>query len=118
MIIYTQLFQICIIVMTIALHRLILLFALWLAVYCEVLLNELAFLLFQKNDIAMAVTKYDQFDFLIDIVPRDEIKATKRQVSNRLMFLVNMTCFIKVGGHDGERDKRRERCHILAFEHI
>ena len=77
-----------------------------------------AFLLFQKNDIAMAVTKYDQFDFLIDIVPRDEIKATKRQVSNRLMFLVNMTCFIKVGGHDGEGDKRRERCHILAFEHI
>lgn len=33
----------------------------------------------QKNDIAMAVTKYDQFDFLIDIVPRDEIKTTKRQ---------------------------------------
>jgi len=37
-------------------------------------------LIFQKNDIAMAVTKYDQFDFLIDIVPRDEIKTTKRQV--------------------------------------
>lgn len=28
----------------------------------------------QKNDIAMAITKYDQFDFLIDIVPRDEVK--------------------------------------------
>uniref|UniRef100_A0A0A9XAJ5 Nuclear transcription factor Y subunit gamma n=1 Tax=Lygus hesperus TaxID=30085 RepID=A0A0A9XAJ5_LYGHE len=28
----------------------------------------------QRNDIAMAVTKYDQFDFLIDIVPRDEAK--------------------------------------------
>lgn len=28
----------------------------------------------QRNDIAMAVTKYDQFDFLIDIVPRDEVK--------------------------------------------
>lgn len=25
----------------------------------------------------MAITKYDQFDFLIDIVPRDEIKTTK-----------------------------------------
>ena len=24
----------------------------------------------QRNDIAMAITKYDQFDFLIDIVPR------------------------------------------------
>lgn len=35
----------------------------------------------QKNDISQAVAKYDQFDFLIDIVPRDEIKPTKR-VSN------------------------------------
>lgn len=25
----------------------------------------------------MAITKFDQFDFLIDIVPRDEIKPTK-----------------------------------------
>lgn len=32
----------------------------------------------QKNDIALAVSKYDQYDFLIDIVPRDEIKPTKR----------------------------------------
>ncbi|XP_045470678.1 nuclear transcription factor Y subunit gamma [Harmonia axyridis] len=31
----------------------------------------------QRNDIAMAITKYDQFDFLIDIVPRDDIKTTK-----------------------------------------
>lgn len=33
----------------------------------------------QRNDIAMAITKYDQFDFLIDIVPRDELKPQKRQ---------------------------------------
>lgn len=33
----------------------------------------------QRNDIAMAITKYDQFDFLIDIVPREELKPTKRQ---------------------------------------
>lgn len=33
----------------------------------------------QRNDIAMAITKYDQFDFLIDIVPRDELKPVKRQ---------------------------------------
>ncbi|XP_049834261.1 nuclear transcription factor Y subunit gamma-like isoform X1 [Schistocerca gregaria] len=31
----------------------------------------------QRNDIAMAITKYDQFDFLIDIVPRDELKPNK-----------------------------------------
>ncbi|KAG7237829.1 hypothetical protein INR49_031842 [Caranx melampygus] len=28
----------------------------------------------QRNDIAMAITKFDQFDFLIDIVPRDDLK--------------------------------------------
>ncbi|XP_069478650.1 nuclear transcription factor Y subunit gamma isoform X2 [Ambystoma mexicanum] len=33
----------------------------------------------QRNDIAMAITKFDQFDFLIDIVPRDELKPPKRQ---------------------------------------
>ncbi|XP_074642829.1 nuclear transcription factor Y subunit gamma-like isoform X2 [Tubulanus polymorphus] len=32
----------------------------------------------QRNDIAMAITKFDQFDFLIDIVPRDDIKPAKR----------------------------------------
>ncbi|CAC5368144.1 NFYC [Mytilus coruscus] len=32
----------------------------------------------QRNDIAMAISKFDQFDFLIDIVPRDELKPTKR----------------------------------------
>ncbi|XP_045101984.1 nuclear transcription factor Y subunit gamma-like isoform X3 [Portunus trituberculatus] len=38
----------------------------------------------QRNDIAMAITKYDQFDFLIDIVPRDELKPTKsRDDGNR-----------------------------------
>ncbi|KAJ8934515.1 hypothetical protein NQ314_013298 [Rhamnusium bicolor] len=31
----------------------------------------------QRNDIAMAITKYDQFDFLIDIVPRDDLKPNK-----------------------------------------
>lgn len=33
----------------------------------------------QRNDIAMAITKYDQFDFLIDIVPRDELKPTAKR---------------------------------------
>ncbi|GIY67993.1 nuclear transcription factor Y subunit gamma [Caerostris darwini] len=32
----------------------------------------------QRNDIAMAITKFDQFDFLIDIVPREELKPQKR----------------------------------------
>lgn len=32
----------------------------------------------QRNDIAMAITKTDMFDFLIDIVPRDDIKPSKK----------------------------------------
>lgn len=34
----------------------------------------------QRNDIAMAITKFDQFDFLIDIVPRDDIKPIGKSV--------------------------------------
>lgn len=38
----------------------------------------------QRNDIAMAISKYDQFDFLIDIVPRDDMKPAKpREDANR-----------------------------------
>lgn len=37
----------------------------------------------QRNDIAMAITKFDQFDFLIDIVPRDDLKPPKRQVRRK-----------------------------------
>lgn len=46
----------------------------------------------QRNDIAMAISKYDQFDFLIDIVPRDEIKpkkeAEKTQTVQEQVFYV------------------------------
>ncbi len=34
----------------------------------------------QRNDIAMAITKTDMFDFLIDIVPRDDIKPSKKVI--------------------------------------
>uniref|UniRef100_A0A3Q3JQ51 Uncharacterized protein n=1 Tax=Monopterus albus TaxID=43700 RepID=A0A3Q3JQ51_MONAL len=37
----------------------------------------------KRNDIAMAITKFDQFDFLIDIVPRDDLKPPKRQEEMR-----------------------------------
>lgn len=43
----------------------------------------------QRNDIAMAITKYDQFDFLIDIVPRDEIKTPSNRSSNENRTPVN-----------------------------
>lgn len=43
----------------------------------------------QRNDIAMAITKYDQFDFLIDIVPRDEIKTTSNRCASETRTPVN-----------------------------
>lgn len=43
----------------------------------------------QRNDIAMAITKYDQFDFLIDIVPRDELKQSKAQSDNSVRTSMN-----------------------------
>jgi len=36
----------------------------------------------QRNDVAMAITKYEQFDFLIDIVPREESKPHKKHENN------------------------------------
>ena len=44
----------------------------------------------QRNDIAMAISKYDQFDFLIDIVPRDELKPAKRPVSLLILFFTDL----------------------------
>ncbi|XP_031843444.1 nuclear factor Y-box C isoform X1 [Nomia melanderi] len=43
----------------------------------------------QRNDIAMAITKYDQFDFLIDIVPRDELKQSKAQSESTVRTSMN-----------------------------
>ncbi|XP_015434599.1 PREDICTED: nuclear transcription factor Y subunit gamma isoform X2 [Dufourea novaeangliae] len=43
----------------------------------------------QRNDIAMAITKYDQFDFLIDIVPRDELKQSKAQNESTVRTSMN-----------------------------
>lgn len=45
------------------------------------IIMECICIFWQRNDIAMAITKFDQFDFLIDIVPRDELKPAKRQVN-------------------------------------
>jgi nuclear transcription factor Y gamma len=36
----------------------------------------------QRNDIAAAVSKTDPFDFLIDIVPRDDIKASAKKADD------------------------------------
>lgn len=35
----------------------------------------------QRNDVAVAISRSDTFDFLIDIVPREEAKLKKADVS-------------------------------------
>merc|ERR1711868_284967 len=51
----------------------------------------------QRNDIAMAITKFDQFDFLIDIVPLEEIhKLVKHKWLTRphqFQIMVNLRLF-------------------------
>ncbi|RHY43859.1 hypothetical protein DYB37_007237 [Aphanomyces astaci] len=41
----------------------------------------------QRNDIAMAITKTDTFDFLIDIVPREDIKLPGKKFCVCLSYL-------------------------------
>merc|ERR1719238_2567746 len=36
----------------------------------------------QRNDIAAAISKTDMFDFLIDIVPRDDIKIANKKLDD------------------------------------
>ncbi|CAG0892868.1 unnamed protein product, partial [Darwinula stevensoni] len=48
----------------------------------------------QRNDIAMAITKFDQFDFLIDIVPRDELKQPKREDQRNTGLTTDTVCFV------------------------
>ena len=49
----------------------------------------------QRNDIASGISKYDQFDFLIDIVPREETKPIKRSdISNE-----QLNCLFQMAQH-------------------
>lgn len=46
----------------------------------------------------MAIAKYDQFDFLIDIVPREDIKPVKREEGQR-----------------GNSDQVGNFCHLFSY---
>jgi histone H3/H4 len=82
---------------------------------CEIFLRELTLRAWlntdenkrktlQKNDIAMAVAKTDIYDFLIDIVPRDEIKTHKRSnflpTTNTLALTNSALLTTPVAGED------------------
>eukprot|EP00742_Colponemidia_sp_Colp-10_P001439 GILJ01001548.1.p1 GENE.GILJ01001548.1~~GILJ01001548.1.p1 ORF type:complete len:232 (-),score=37.39 GILJ01001548.1:151-789(-) len=61
----------------------------------------------QRNDIAMAITKTDIFDFLIDIVPRDELgKPPKKEDMPRPPMMHDQMQYFylqqaQMGGHPG-----------------
>lgn len=42
----------------------------------------------QRNDVAVAISRADMYDFLIDIVPRDEAKMKKPEVSKWRKFSI------------------------------
>lgn len=44
----------------------------------------------QRNDIASAIGKADEFDCLIDIVPRDEVKSTRLRSDNNVISQANL----------------------------
>ncbi|RHY78044.1 hypothetical protein DYB34_002469 [Aphanomyces astaci] len=55
----------------------------------------------QRNDIAMAITKTDTFDFLIDIVPREDIKLPGKKVRLVLTMMIVYSLDITIGRVDG-----------------
>ena len=57
----------------------------------------------------MAISKFDQFDFLIDIVPRDELKPAKRAVSYR----TNYACIFCVMFWRRMDDKKEIVCYRM-----
>ncbi len=50
----------------------------------------------QKNDITLAISKYDEFDFLIDIVPREEKKPSGKKVNCLLDSLNSLKNYQKL----------------------
>lgn len=68
----------------------------------------------QRNDIAMAITKYDQFDFLIDIVPREEARPGGRApVSlDQVQYYLQLN---QGGGQQAQDEEEEERPAALQL---
>ncbi|OQV22918.1 putative Nuclear transcription factor Y subunit gamma [Hypsibius exemplaris] len=74
----------------------------------------------QRNDVATAVSKCDQFDFLIDIVPRDEVKP-KPTTKNTPRSVSEVQYYVQQGGaasslpSAGTGDSQPERTQTLPI---
>lgn len=53
----------------------------------------------QRNDVASAVSKCDQFDFLIDIVPREETKPKPPPTKHTPRSVSEVQYYVQQGGH-------------------
>lgn len=72
----------------------------------------------QKSDVALAVSKADMYDFLIDIVPRDDIPKEHRDISVQQhfpQFYSNPGNFVGVYFDNPGTDKRTTACPIDAI---
>ena len=70
----------------------------------------------QRNDIAMAISKTDVYDFLIDIVPPDEIKVGKK--AEELMNVMNTephTSFYPYPTMSGPDDEQQRLVDPVLF---
>lgn len=63
----------------------------------------------QRNDIAMAISRSDTFDFLIDIVPREDIKGKRSNgVCEALLFATTKSITFKWTSLTGSLQKQEE----------
>jgi len=72
----------------------------------------------QRNDIAMAITKYDQFDFLIDIVPRDDIKppatTTKQRDDNSVRMAPDQVSYYFQTAQQQQQQQQQQQATPVA----
>ena len=78
----------------------------------------------QRNDIAMAITKYDQFDFLIDIVPRDDIKPPttsanqkQREDSSVRMAPDQVSYYFQTAQQQQQQQQQQHQATPVAVSH-
>lgn len=93
---------------------------------CEIFISELSLRAWihtednkrrtlQRNDIAMAITKYDQFDFLIDIVPREDIKPAKRPDEVRTSVLPDqIQYYLQLAQQQAQQQQQTQQATSIA----
>lgn len=67
----------------------------------------------QRSDIAMAITKNDMFDFLIDIVPREEIQLRSKTQKVGLQLLLSVLSTLMSIPFRAQREEEVER--VFSF---